>query len=198
MWNERYAGETYFYGKEPNDFLKDNIQLIKPGHQVLCLAEGEGRNAVFIASAISSAHVVAVDSSSVGLEKTRQLAVEKHVVVQTVCADLNDYDLGIAQWDVLVSIWCHVPSELRKRIHASALHALKPGGCLILEAYTPTQLKYSTGGPKSEDLLMTLSSLRDELHGLEITVEQELERNVIEGQGHTGMSAVVQLIAKKP
>ncbi len=102
MWNERYAGKEFFYGKDPNDFLKENIKFINPGENILCLAEGEGRNAVFIASTVPQTHVTAVDSSSVGLEKTLQLASEKNVAVNTVCADLGAFDLGVGQWDVII------------------------------------------------------------------------------------------------
>jgi SAM-dependent methyltransferase len=197
MWNERYSGKDYFYGKDPNDFLRENIHQIQAGSRVLCLAEGEGRNAVFIACTVHQSKVTAVDGSSTGLEKTRLLASEKNVTIETVCADLNDFDLGMGQWDAIVSIWCHLPSELRKRVHAGVVRALKPNGCFLLEAYTPAQLKHSTGGPKSEDMLMTLEGLRTELNGLRMIVGQEIERTVLEGQGHTGQSAVVQAIARK-
>ncbi|MEY4065997.1 MAG: hypothetical protein RIR26_2205 [Pseudomonadota bacterium] len=197
MWNERYSGKDYFYGKDPNDFLRENIHQIQAGSRVLCLAEGEGRNAVFIASTVRQSKVTAVDGSSTGLEKTHLLAAEKNVTIETVCADLNDFDLGIGQWDAIVSIWCHLPSELRKRVHAGVVRALKPNGSFLLEAYTPAQLKHTTGGPKSEDMLMTLEGLRTELSGLHLIVGQEIERTVLEGQGHTGLSAVVQVIARK-
>lgn len=198
MWDERYAGESYFYGKEPNDFLKQTIQTIKAAERVLCLAEGEGRNAVFIAQAVPGAVVTAVDGSRVGLEKTSKLAREKGVTVHTVHADLNDFDLGNAEWDVVVSIWCHLPAELRKRVHAAVVRALKPGGRLILEAYTPAQLKHSTGGPKDPNMLMQLSELKNECAGLEFSIGRECERDVREGQGHTGLSAVVQVLATRP
>jgi SAM-dependent methyltransferase len=197
MWDERYSSKEYFYGKEPNDFLKENIEQVRAGEQVLCLAEGEGRNAVYIAKTHPTAHVNAVDASKVGLEKTLQLAQEKACTVHTHLADLNDYNLGVEKWDVIVSIWCHLPSELRKKVHANIVRALKPGGRLILEAYTPAQLKHGTGGPKMPDMLMQLSELEKEFTGLKFLVGRELERNISEGQGHHGMSAVVQVLARK-
>ncbi|MBM3380819.1 MAG: class I SAM-dependent methyltransferase [Betaproteobacteria bacterium] len=197
MWDERYAGTDYFYGKEPNDFLKESVAHIKPGDKVLCLAEGEGRNAVYIATTYPTASVMAVDASKVGLEKTQQLAQEKDAHVETLLADLNDFTLGNAQWDVIVSIWCHLPSALRKKVHTDIVKALKPGGLLILEAYTPAQLKHGTGGPKAPDMLMQLAELKQELTGLTFVVGQEIERDVREGQGHHGQSAVVQVMAEK-
>ena len=197
MWDERYAGEEYFYGKEPNDFLKEKIGYIKPGDKVLCLAEGEGRNAVYIAATYPTANVTAVDASQVGLEKTKRLAKEKGAHVQSCLADLADFDLGTEQWDVIVSIWCHLPSALRKKVHAGIVRALKPGGRLILEAYTPEQLKHGTGGPKAPDMLMQLAELERELSGLNFVLGHEIERDVREGQGHHGQSAVVQVLAEK-
>jgi len=197
MWDERYSSKEYFYGKEPNDFLRESLHFIQPGKSVLCLAEGEGRNAVFVAQAISGVRVTAVDASIVGLEKTQQLAREKNVVVSTIHADLAVYDLGIEQWDTIISIWCHLPSQLRKQVHAAIVRALKPGGRLILEAYTPQQLKHGTGGPKSPEMLMQLSELKLELEGLSFVVGHECEREIHEGHGHFGTSSVVQVIAEK-
>jgi SAM-dependent methyltransferase len=197
MWDERYSGREYFYGKEPNDFLREQISIVNPGERVLCLAEGEGRNAVFIAGVSANLHVVALDASATGLAKTKELAAERNVSVSTVHADLAEFDLGLEEWDVVVSIWCHLPSALRKQVHAAVVRALKPGGRLILEAYTPDQLKHGTGGPKSVDMLMQLNDLKSELAGLEVVIGRECERDIHEGQGHQGLSAVVQVVAKK-
>ncbi|MEN9811061.1 MAG: hypothetical protein RLZZ488_2628 [Pseudomonadota bacterium] len=197
MWDERYASADYFYGKDANDFLKEQINHISDGDHVLCLAEGEGRNAVFIAGAKKNLTVVAVDSSTVGLQKTEALAAENGVSVQTVPADLAEFDFGESRWDVVVSIWCHLPTELRRKVHSAAVRALKPSGRFILEAYTPAQLNYATGGPKTPDMLMQLCELKQELAGLDFVVARECEREVFEGKGHTGLSAVVQVVGKK-
>jgi SAM-dependent methyltransferase len=197
MWDERYASADYFYGKDANDFLKEQINHIDDGDHVLCLAEGEGRNAVFIAGAKKNLTVVAVDSSTVGLQKTDALAAENGVSVQTVLADLAEFDFGESRWDVIVSIWCHLPAELRRKVHSAAVRALKPGGRLILEAYTPAQLKHGTGGPKAPDMLMELVELEKEFSGLNFLLGHEIERDIHEGQGHRGLSAVVQVLALK-
>ena len=192
-WDERYAGTEYFYGSEPNDFLAAEAHRISAGGRVLCLAEGEGRNAVFLAK--EGFEVTGVDGSAVGLEKAHQLARNHGVEITTTVADLRDYDLGEGAWDGIVSIWCHVPPDLRGDLHARVARALKPGGVLILEAYHPRQLEYNTGGPPVAELMMTVEQLRDELSALDLVVAQEIDRDVHEGRGHEGPSAVTQVIA---
>ncbi len=195
-WDERYAPSTYFYGTEPNDFLKEQVHFIPPGGTVLCLGEGEGRNAVFLAG--RGYDVCALDQSRVGLAKAEQLAVAKSVRIQTLVADLDGYRFEPGRWDGIVSIWCHLPSAIRTAVHRQVLTALKPGGVFVLEAYTPDQIRYGTGGPKDVDLLPTLAELRHDLDGMEIAFAREGERMVQEGAGHHGMSAVVQIVARKP
>ncbi len=194
-WDERYAGAEYFYGTQPNDFLREHAAAIPAGGAVLCLGEGEGRNAAFLAT--RGHHVTALDQSAVGLGKARQLAKERGVKIETIVADLESYRLDAACWDGIVSIWCHLPSAVRAAVHRQVIDALKPRGVLLLEAYTPKQLKHGTGGPKSVDLLPSLADLRDELSGLEFVHAVELERTVAEGRGHAGLSAVVQIVACK-
>ena len=195
MWDEKYSAEHYIYGKEPNRFLAEHAAELPPG-DVLCLAEGEGRNAVYLAGLGFS--VTAIDRSQVGMDKAQRLAAEKGVEIQTICADLADFDLGQARWDAIVSIFGHVPPDVRHKVYGSLHEALKPGGVLLLEAYTPDQLGRGTGGPRTADLLLTADMLRAEIPGLDFLYLEELEREVIEGTGHTGLSSVVQLIARKP
>lgn len=194
-WNQRYSSTNYFYGTEPNDFVADNARLIPPG-PVLCLAEGEGRNAVFLAGRGHA--VTAVDASEMGLAKAEALAASRNVRLTTVAADLANYRIEADAWAGIVSAWCHLPPALRRVVHAQVVAGLRPGGVFILEAYTPAQLAFGTGGPKDIDLLMTLSALRDELAGLDFDIGRECERDVHEGIGHTGRSAVVQVLARKP
>jgi SAM-dependent methyltransferase len=196
MWNERYAESGFAYGTEVNDFLAEQAFRLPEAGDVLCLAEGEGRNAVYLAQRGLS--VTGVDASSVGLDKARRLAAERGVTIHTVVADLGDYDLGAECWDAVVSIWCHVPHPLRRRIHHAVTRALKPGGVFILEAYTPAQIGYETGGPKAADRLMTLAAVQLELEGLQFLIGRETERDVHEGKYHEGKSAVLQVVAVKP
>ncbi|ESS72979.1 methyltransferase type 11 [Methyloglobulus morosus KoM1] len=194
MWDERYSAEEYVYGTTPNKFLEENVNFIPKG-KVLSLAEGEGRNAVFLAKQGYS--VTAVDASRVGLEKARKLAEDNGVVIEFIYADLEEYDIGENRWDGIVSIFCPVPSVLRKELHKKVVAGLKQNGVLLLEAYTPNQLKYGTGGGGSEDSMMSKESLSLELADLKFSHLIELERDVVEGVYHTELGAVVQAIASK-
>ncbi|MEG4484213.1 class I SAM-dependent methyltransferase [Microcoleus sp. D2_18a_B4] len=194
MWDERYSAQEYAYGTNPNKFLEANVSTIPKG-KVLSLAEGEGRNAVFLAKQGYS--VTAVDASLVGLNKARKLAEDNGVIVEFIHTDLAEYDLGENKWDGLVSIFCPLPSSTRKQLHKKVEAALKRNGVFLLEAYTPDQLKYGTGGGNSVDVMQSKESLSLELAGLKFRHLIELERDVVEGIYHTGMGAVVQAIASK-
>ncbi len=194
MWDQKYDTEQYVYGTEPNEFLAEHVRLLPKG-KILSLAEGEGRNAVFLAKLGYS--VTAVDSSRVGLDKARKLAEENRVDIEFIHNDLAHFDLGKEQWDGIVSIFCHVPPTLRKTLHGKIINGLKHQGVLILEAYTPDQLKHGTGGPPVVDLMMEADALEQELNGLRFEHLVEVERNVQEGFGHSGTGAVVQIIGYK-
>jgi 2-polyprenyl-3-methyl-5-hydroxy-6-metoxy-1,4-benzoquinol methylase len=194
MWNQRYNQPEYVYGTLPNDFLLSVAADIPKG-KLLSLGEGEGRNAVYLASLGYA--VTAVDSSDVGLEKARQLASEKGVHITTITADLGEYQIQLNSWDAIISIFCHIPSAVRIPLHQAVVQGLKPGGVFVLEAFTPRQLEMKTGGPGSLDMLMTLASLRRELAGLRFVHAVEIDRNVVEGKFHTGQAAVVQILAVK-
>jgi SAM-dependent methyltransferase len=198
MWDQRYGEPGFAYGTRPNDFLAEQAHQIPAGGRVCELAAGEGRNAVYLAEL--GYDVTAVDSSLVGLEKARTLACERGVAIRTVHRDLADFDLGSGQWDGIVSIFAHVPVPLRERLHAAIPAALNPGGCLVLEAYTPQHpLMLGRGGPPAEriDLFMSLPVLRKELMGLDFEIGQEVERSIEEGIYHQGHSAVVQVLGRK-
>lgn len=194
QWNIRYSESDYFYGTAPNDFLRNNFGSIQKG-KVLCLADGEGRNSVFLAE--QGYNVTSVDISSVGVEKTRRLASERGVTVNAIVGDLTDFDLGNHQWNGVVSIFCHLSSELRRRVHQRVVKSLVSGGVVLLEAYTINQIGRGTGGPQVADFLMSELSLRSEFSQLTPVHLAEIERTVSEGAGHTGMAAVVQMIARK-
>ena len=194
FWNNRYAAARFIYGETPNAFLAEMASQI-PAGPVLCLAEGEGRNAVHLATL--GRRVTAVDQSEAGLAKARRLAVMRGVEIETAVADLLNFEIMTGAWAGIVAIFAHLPPVIRRRVHADAVRGLRPGGMFVLEAYTPAQLAFATGGPKSLDLLMTLSVLREELAGLEFLVGRELEREVIEGDGHTGRGAVLQILARR-
>ncbi len=197
VWDERFAGDEYVYGKEPNDFLRAFApRLPPPPARILSLGEGEGRNAVHLARL--GYQVTAVDASSVGLAKARRLAAERHVSINTVHANLETYTIAPGAWDGVVSIFCHLPPELRKKVHRQVAQGLRPGGVVLLEAYTTDQPKFGTGGPSRPELLYSADLLREDFSDLEILHLVEIERDVTEGILHTGRAAVVQLLARKP
>lgn len=193
-WDARYAWDAYHYGTEPNDFLAASSTQIPKG-RVLCLCEGEGRNAVYLAR--QGYRVTGVDGSARGLEKARLLAARDNVTLETVVSDLSAYRIAPDTWDGIISIFAHLPRPLRARVHRDVVAGLRPGGVYVLEAYTPRQLAFGTGGPSDPDLLMELGDLRQELDGLNLVHARELERDIHEGPTHRGRSAVVQVIGVK-
>jgi SAM-dependent methyltransferase len=192
FWNNRFAAPQYIYGEAPNAFVAEMASQI-PAGPVLCLAEGEGRNAVHLATL--GHRVTAVDQSEAGLAKARRLAAARDVDIETVLADLGNFTIEPGEWSGIVATFAHLPPAIRCKVHAQVVYGLRLGGVFVLEAYTPAQLAFDTGGPKSPELLMTLAGLREELAGLEFVIGREIERNVIEGDGHTGRGAVVQILA---
>ncbi len=202
MWDERYKQQEYIYGTDANDFLQQTIKTIAnhdtDKKQVLCIAEGEGRNAVFLAE--QGYNVTAVDLSEVGLQKAKKLAEQKGVSITTIVANLAEFDFGVEKWDAIVSIWAHMPADIRQRVHQQVLKSLKPNGVFVLEAYTAEQPKMSgIGGPPASkpEMFMSLEGLRQELSGLQEVVAVETHRHVMEGKMHQGDSAVVQFVGVK-
>lgn len=193
MWNERYESAEFVYGTEPNAFLAEHAHLLQD--PVLSLAEGEGRNAVFLAS--KGLDVRGVDGSEVGLAKAHKLAQSRGVVIRTEVVDLATFVPPENSFGAVVSISAHLPSLVRKRLHRLVELSLKPGGIFLLEAYTPAQLVRETGGPKDPDMLMTLAALEGEFPNCDVILGQEVEREVVEGKFHTGLASVVQFIARR-
>ena len=194
FWDERFSAEDYVYGTRPNAFVEAMAPLIPKG-PVLCLAEGEGRNAVYLAG--RGHPVTAVDQSSVGLAKAQRLAKDKGVIVTTLVRNLEDFAIAPGAWSGIIATFAHLPKPLRREVHAQIVRGLVPGGVFILEAYTPAQIALGTGGPKEPALCMTLADLTRELEGLTVEIGRECERDVIEGTGHTGRGAVVQVVARR-
>ena len=193
-WDERYSHPEYVYGTEPNVFLQQQVHRIPHG-RVLCLGEGEGRNSVYLASL--GYDVTAVDASAVGLAKARSLAEQRQVTIETIHSDLHDYEIVPNSWHGIVSIFCHIPPDLRRRLHHEVTSGLVSGGVFILEAYTPNQLQYGTGGPPTVVLMMSARELADELAGLDLLINCEKERVVVEGLFHNGTGAVVQVVGRR-
>lgn len=193
FWNERYATGDYLFGVDPNSFLTEYADLL--AGPVLSLSEGEGRNAVFLASLGLEVH--GIDLSEVALSKARALAELKNVKIQTEVADLASYEPKENTYGSAISIFAHLPSATRKRLYPLVEASLKPGGIIVLEAYSENQLKRDTGGPKDPDMLMTVNKIRREFPNCEPMLAHEIEREVCEGAGHTGLASVVQFVARK-
>ena len=191
-WDERYSEPGYAYGAKPNDFLASVAENITPGGRILCLAEGEGRNAVYLASL--GYEVTGIDGSAVGLRKAQALAAERGVTITTIHADLGTFAIGHEEWDGIIACYCHVPSTIRVPLHQAAVLGLKHGGVFVLEAFSKEQLAYGTGGPQSLDMLMSLDDVKLELAGLEFRYAVQREREVLEGSRHTGLASVIQIV----
>ncbi len=193
MWDQRYAGDEFVYGTEPNTFLAEHAKLL--AGPVLSLAEGEGRNGVFLASL--GLDVMGVDGSEVGLAKAHKLAAARGVIIRTLVADLAAYEPPANTFGAVISIFAHLPSALRKQLYPLVERALKPGGIVLLEAYAQAQITRDTGGPKDPDLLMTSADLERSFPRCEVILSREIEREVVEGKFHSGLASVVQFIARK-
>ena len=196
FWDERYAREGSLFGTEPNRFLHSQRARLRPGTRALALADGEGRNGVWLAE--QGLDVVAVDSSSVALNKARALAQARGVAVTFECADLRTWSWPENAFDAVVAIFIQfADSAERARLHAHIVRTLAPGGVLILQGYTPRQLEYRTGGPGDPDRLYTAEQLRREFAALEVLHAREHDSEIREGSAHCGMSALVEFVAVK-
>ena len=193
MWNERYAVDEYIYGTEPNSFLVEQAKLLTG--PVLSLAEGEGRNAVFLATLGLEVHCV--DGSDVALAKAQALARSKGVQIQTEVADLGEFQPEADRYSSVISISAHLPSVIRAKLYPLVERCLKPGGVIVLEAYSEAQLTRNSGGPKDLDMLMTVAKIESEFPNCDPLVLRELERTVCEGLYHTGDASVLQFVGRK-
>ena len=194
FWNEKFANADYAYGTDPNEFLAASVEKLKRG-TALSLAEGEGRNAVWLAQ--QGFTVSSIEQSEKGVAKTLRLALQRGVIVMAERGELETFHIQPNSWDLIVSIYAHTPQELRRKLHRQVVAGLKPGGVFILEAYTPAQIPNNTGGPKDASLMPTAELLRSELNGLVFDHIAEVERDVVEGSLHTGTAHVVQVVAHR-
>ena len=192
-WDQRYSEKEFAYGTQPNLFLENQIRELRD--PVLSIAEGEGRNAVFIAAKGFNVH--GVDGSSIGMAKAQSLAAKKGVRITTEVADLMKYNPPDNTFGSVVSIFAHLQNSIRKRLYPLIERCLKPGGTIVFESYSENQLGRTTGGPQDPDLLMTTAKIEQEFPNFEPIVLQEVEREVVEGIYHTGLASVVQFIGRK-
>ncbi len=194
FWNARFSEPGFAYGTEPNAFLISQRQYLKAGMKALAVADGEGRNGVWLAQ--QGLDVLSVDGSEVGLRKAQELAKSRGVSIRTEVADLTRWRWPEHEFDIVVAIFIHFIPEFRARMHAKMLRALKPGGVLIMEAFTPEQLQYKTGGPPVKEMLYTADMLRQEFREGEILQLEETLTDLREGPYHRGTASVVRLVLK--
>lgn len=194
QWDERYARQEYIYGIEPNSFLKEELANLKP-RKILFPAEGEGRNAVHAAA--KGWITDAFDQSTEGQKKALLLANQKGVTINYQIQTLDDWNPGPDQYDCIALIFVHMPDGLRQKVHLSAIKALKPGGILILEAFTLNQLPRTSGGPKTGNLLFTYELIESDFRNLAFVEISEKQVMLEEGQLHQGLADVIQLVGRK-
>jgi SAM-dependent methyltransferase len=197
FWDARYASDDYVFGTAPNAFLASQAALIRPGMRALAVADGEGRNGVWLAEHGATVH--AIDFSPAALEKARKLAAARGVVLETEQDDLLEWTWPEATYDLVAAIFIQfAPPPERERIIEGIRRTLKPGGLLILQGYTPKQVEFGTGGPPSAANMYTADLLRAWFAGWDIVHLAEHESVISEGEHHHGLSALIDLVARKP
>ena len=199
FWSARYrdAGDDYLFGTAPNKFLASQSAHFGDGMSVLSVADGEGRNSVWLAE--QGCTVTATEISPVALEKAARLARGRHIAVDFVAADVFNWEWPDAAFDAVVGIFIQFagPAE-RPRMLEGMKQAVKPGGLMFLQGYTPKQLEYRTGGPSTVENLYSEALLREIFADWEIVLLREHEDLIEEGKAHAGRSALIDLVARKP
>lgn len=198
-WDARYAGDDYLFGTDPNPFLVSAAERIAPGGRVLCIADGEGRNGVWLAQRGHS--VDTFDPSPVAVAKARRLAAARGVDVRMQVADVDGWGWPADTYDAVVAVFVQfAPPDMRRRMFARVARALHPGGVFLLTGYRDAQLAYGTGGPRVPEQLYTEEMLRTELDEAGLAVEslRAHDTDVREGTQHVGMSALVDVVARRP
>ena len=195
-WNRRFAADGFLFGTAPNAWLCAHAGAWQPGQRVLCVADGEGRNSVWLAG--RGLDVEAFDISDVGVAKARALAAEQGVSVNFAVSDCDAYAWTPGAYDGVAAIFVQFADPaMRARLFANLIRCLKPGGTLVLQGYTPKQLDYRTGGPPHVSHLYTQPMLREAFAELDIVELREYEAELAEGSGHCGHSALVGLVARR-
>jgi SAM-dependent methyltransferase len=196
-WEERYANPEYIFGREPNAFLKSCASYLRKGQKALAVADGEGRNGVWLAQ--QGLEVLSIDFSPKAIAKAKRLATERNVTLKIEQANIEDWQWPTEEFDVVAAIFIQfAPPAARTRIFQGLRDCLKPGGLLLLEGYRPKQLEYGTGGPSQIENMYTRELLLSAFGDWDVLVLQEYDTVVSEGARHSGMSALIDLVARKP
>lgn len=195
MWDERFSQTEPVYGEKPNDYLRAQVVRLEPEGNILVPGDGYGRNGIWLARQGFRVHTV--DLSSVGVERAQNAARAAGVSMTIEQADLSVWRCPAAEFDAAVCVFLHLAPQVRTPVHRNVLAGLKPGGLLILEAFTPAQLRHSSGGPKQVDLLYTADMLRQDFQAAEVLEIRESEIQLDEGRLHRGPAAVVRAVWRK-
>lgn len=196
MWDGRFATDDYVFGTAPNAFLLRQEHRLSPGMKALAVADGEGRNGVWLAE--QGLEVLSLDGSQVALEKADKLAKERGVSLTTVCADWKEWSWPSEAFDAVMAIFIQFTGpEDRSEMFERMKQAIKPGGLLLLHGYRIEQLAYGTGGPKAIENLYTEAMLREVFADMHVLELSSYDAHIEEGRGHHGMSALIDLVARK-
>jgi len=197
MWNEKFSRDGYFFGTKPNAYIAEKSTLLKPKKSVLCLGEGEGRNALFLAK--NDFDVTAIDASDVGLLKAKELANANNCEIKIEQLDLNDWNPKENSFDAIVCSYLHLEEPLRSKTFKSIIHTLSLNGIFIGEFFSHEQLNFNSGGPKNISLLYDLDSMESILENKNIEIIELVQEltNLDEGKGHQGAASVIRICFKK-
>jgi SAM-dependent methyltransferase len=196
-WNTRFSAPEYIFGTAPNELLASQQALLRPGQRALCVADGEGRNSVWLAG--QGLEVVAFDLSPIGVQKAKRLAVERGVEVAYDVSDVYGWRWPQDEFDLVAAIFVQFADPaMRAFMFERIVRSLRHGGLLVLQGYTPKQLEYGTGGPKQVENMYTAELLRSAFASLEILELREHEKMMAEGTQHCGRSALIDFVGRKP
>ena len=193
FWNGKFSKADFFYGTNPNEFLASNLGLLKEHKKMLCLGEGEGRNAIFFAK--EGFNVTAIDASDLGLEKLENMAIEENLDIKKVCMDLNLWEAN-EKYDVIIASYLHMYKNEREELFKKIEDSLNSSGYFIGEFFSTKQLSYSSGGPKDLDLLYTTEDFTNYFEKCDKKVTEEIVV-LNEGIGHQGEACVIRVVIKK-
>ncbi len=195
FWNERYSGNHFVYGENPNIFFKQEISRLTPG-KLLMPAEGEGRNAVY--AAYKGWSVDAFDLSEKAKKRAMELAKRHHVSINYVVSSYQDFEIKPASYNAIGLIYAHIHNSLRRQIHRKLIEGMKSGGTLILEGFSKDQLGNNSGGPKDIDMLYSKEELIKDFQSLDLIKAESIKTVLSEGNHHTGKANIVRVVGKKP
>ncbi|MFG0216564.1 class I SAM-dependent methyltransferase [Brevibacillus porteri] len=195
IWNERFHSEEYYYGEEPNVFIQQQAYRLEQGQKVIAFAEGEGRNAVFLAK--RNLEVTAIDYAESGLQKTKILAQKHSVDVLTQKIDLLEEDVPREEYDAAIMVYGHFHKDAQTSVLNKMKKAIKPKGILMLEVFSKEQVKYGTGGPQELEMLYDPKDILAWCEGHEVIHFFYGEQERVAGKAHNGLAHVIQLVLRK-